>query len=317
MLTPPEGLDEGTLASTLDQHWGVRGSLEYRPVGWGSHHFSVEDRWFVSVDELPAKRLSRDEPLELPFARLTASLTAASDLVADGLGFVVAPVPSHDGPPAVRLGQRLAVAVYPYIVGQSFDWARWSSPEHRRATLAMVVAVHTATPSGPAGVAPIPHRDALVAAIDGNSVDSGPYAALVADLIQTHATPIASSLHHYDSLVAELDPAGGVLTHGEPHPGNTMLTKAGWRLIDWDTAEVGPPERDLWALAENDPAVLKEYAEATGTRPRVDVLELYRVRWDLADIAADVARLRSPHWGNADDDKAWANVRALVVGLHG
>ena len=29
-----------------------------------------------------------------------------------------------------------------------------------------------------------------------------------------------------------------VLTHGEPHPGNTMRTVDGWRLIDWDTALV-------------------------------------------------------------------------------
>ncbi|WP_432843998.1 phosphotransferase family protein [Dactylosporangium sp. CA-092794] len=41
------------------------------------------------------------------------------------------------------------------------------------------------------------------------------------------------------------DPPGLVLTHGEPHPGNTMRTGGGWLLIDWDTALLAAPERDL------------------------------------------------------------------------
>jgi aminoglycoside phosphotransferase (APT) family kinase protein len=38
----------------------------------------------------------------------------------------------------------------------------------------------------------------------------------------------------------------GALTHGEPHPGNVIGTDDGWLLVDWDTAAIAQPERDLW-----------------------------------------------------------------------
>ncbi len=65
-----------------------------------------------------------------------------------------------------------------------------------------------------------------------------------------------------------------------------MLTAAGWMLIDWDTALVAPPERDLWSLDPGDGSILSAYADATGVRPRASMIELYRIRWDLADIAS-------------------------------
>ena len=57
MLTPPAGRAEAALVAALAQGWGLAvTALEYRPVGWGSHHWDVTDtagaRWFVTVDEL-------------------------------------------------------------------------------------------------------------------------------------------------------------------------------------------------------------------------------------------------------------------------
>ena len=66
---------------------------------------------------------------------------------------------------------------------------------------------------------------------------------------------------------ARAQPSGAVLTHGEPHPGNTMLTADGWVLIDWDTALAAPPERDLWSLDPGDGSVLDAYARLTGVTP--------------------------------------------------
>jgi aminoglycoside phosphotransferase (APT) family kinase protein len=37
-----------------------------------------------------------------------------------------------------------------------------------------------------------------------------------------------------------------VITHGEPHPGNLMVTDRGPVLIGWDTVGLARPERDLW-----------------------------------------------------------------------
>ena len=59
-------------------------------------------------------------------------------------------------------------------------------------------------------------------------------------------------------------------------------------LIDWDTALTAPPERDLWSLDPGDGSILGAYAALTGVTPRPLLLDLYRLRWDIADIAVDV-----------------------------
>jgi spectinomycin phosphotransferase len=58
---------------------------------------------------------------------------------------VVAPLPARDGEPLTPLGDSFAVAVYPFVAGESFDWGTYT-PEHRRAVLDLLVAVHTAPP---------------------------------------------------------------------------------------------------------------------------------------------------------------------------
>ena len=76
-----------------------------------------------------------------------------------------------------------------------------------------------------------------------------------------------------------------------------MSTTAGWLLIDWDTARIAPPERDLWHLDPGDGSILARYAEATGVPPLPSMLELYRLRWDLADLAMEAYRFRRHHGG--------------------
>jgi hypothetical protein len=73
--------------------------------------------------------------------------------------------------------------------------------------------------------------DELEAALEGARVaDCGPYARQAADLFVTHAAAIRELLARYDVLTAGVDPHRAVLTHGEPHPGNTMRTAdaGGW-----------------------------------------------------------------------------------------
>jgi spectinomycin phosphotransferase/16S rRNA (guanine(1405)-N(7))-methyltransferase len=300
-------------------------SVEYRPVGWGSHHWEVADgagcRWFATVDELAGKRLSEGEPLAAGFGRLRASLAAARDLRDCGRMFVVAPVPARDGEPAARVGDGFAVAVYPFIDGQGFEGGEFSSPAHRLGVLGLVAGVHTAPAEASrhamADDFAVPGRDELEAACDlaGDVADCGPYARAVSLLVRQSAVPIRRLLGRYDRLVmqARAVPARMVLTHGEPHPGNTMLTADGcWLLIDWDTALVAPPERDLWSLDPGDGTVLDAYASATGVSPRPLLLDLYRLRWDIADIAADVSRFQRPHAGTAEDDESYQLLKSLV-----
>jgi spectinomycin phosphotransferase/16S rRNA (guanine(1405)-N(7))-methyltransferase len=318
VLTVPQGLDESVLAGAVERGWGLRvASMSYLAVGWGSHHWEVagEDgaRWFVTVDEVANKRVSGRESLDEGFGRLVASLRAAVDLRAAGREFVVAPALAGHGEPVLRLGERFAVAVYPFVDGESFKWGE-ESPRWRLGMLEMVTAVHTAPVRALADEFAVPFRDQLEAACAGRAEDCGPYARRVAALGQEHAPGIRRLLGRYDELVnvARQRPERAVLTHGEPHPGNTMLTAGGWRLIDWDTVLVAPPERDLWDLDPGDGSILAAYESATGVTPLPGVLDLYRLGWDVKDMAYDVARFFRPHAGTAEDDKTWAILSSLV-----
>ena len=154
----------------LGRSWGMAvTSMEYRPVGWGSHHWAVADaagtRWFVTVDELENKRLSASEPLDAGFARLRSALEAAMDLRACGAAFVVAPVPARDGEPLTRVNDRFGVAVYPFADGQSFDGGEFSSPAHRLSVLGLLVE-HA---YGPAGGQPARAGGRLRGAVPGRA----------------------------------------------------------------------------------------------------------------------------------------------------
>jgi aminoglycoside phosphotransferase (APT) family kinase protein len=330
VLTPPVGLSEDSLVSVLVRHWRLSAaSVTYRAVGWGSHHWEVTDsageRWFVTADELHNKRVRLAESLDVAFERLRRALTAAVDLRINGCQFVIAPVPAN-GEVVVRAGEEFGVAVYPFVEGVSFPWDEFSV-ENRRAMLEMVIAVHTAPRAAAAGAMTddfaISHRDELEALLDplarGEFPERGPFTRPVAQLVAANSRAIGSLLARYDELAgqARRHPSRHVLTHGEPHPGNTMLTPDGWRLIDWDTALLAPPERDLWSLDPGDGSLLHAYAAATGVQPRPETLELYRIRWDLNDLALDASRFIRPHRGTAEDDKAWRILGSLIQRIGG
>ena len=326
MLTPPYDLSEHMLASTLARGWELTAdSMTYRPVGFGSHHWVIVDaegsRWFVTADELETKRHSLGESLTAALDRLRASLAAATELRDCGRTFVVAPVPTLDGEPLVRVNDQFCVALYPFVDGHSFSWGEFSTPIHRHAILDLITAVHTAGRSvchhAMVDDFAVAHRDELEAALDpaADVTDFGPYAGVAAALLAENAAPIKRLLARYDELVevSRAQPSRVVLTHGEPHPGNTMLTSDGWRLIDWDTVLVAPPERDLWLLDPGDGSILRAYADATGVTPLPSMLELYRIRWDLADLAVDVSRFRRHHVGSLDDVTSWDILRSLIA----
>ena len=325
MFTPPADLPEPELRAALEAGWSLRAAtLTHRPVGFGSHHWELTDatgaRRFVTVDDLRTRRRTAGEPLKAGYDRLRAALAAAQALHAAGRDFVVAPLPARDGEPLTPLAGSFAVAVYPFVAGESFDWGSYT-PEHRRAVLDLLVAVHTAPPQVRDHARPddyaIPFRDTVTAVLDGSDSGDpglGPYARPAAELLTAHAPGLRRALTRYDDLVsaARADPPGLVLTHGEPHPGNTMRTAGGWLLIDWDTTLVAPPERDLWDLDPGDGTLHAAYTVATGTALRPGLLDLYRLRWDLADIAAGLARFHEPHGTTADDEETWTILKESV-----
>jgi hypothetical protein len=327
VLTPPAGLADSTLLDAISQNWGVRpASLEYRPLGFGSHHWEVVDRngarWFATVDQLDLLQRSRHEPEDAACKRLGAALGTAVALRQSGCTFVVAPVPTSGGAPLVQIDHRFALALFPYIDGESYTWGGFSTSVHRRGVLDLVVELHRVPVEASVATLTedfaIPHRDELTLCLQRDDTPTGgPYATRAADLVRANAPKVEGQLARHDHLVAEtqrtLRPM--VLTHGEPHAANTILTSDGWMLIDWDTVLVAPPERDLWSLDPGDHSVLDVYREATGTLPMWPILDLYRLRWDLAEIAVYVSRFRGEHEGDADDQKSWDELQSIVSSL--
>lgn len=292
MLEPPT--DAPDLVDVLAREWGVTvSSLDYVPVGYGSHHWSAGD-WFVNLDE-PA------DPGEL-----WSALSAAVALDRD---FVLAPRPTLDGAPLARVG-RFAVSLYPFVAGESFAYGEFPSGEHQRAVLELVAAIHTSgVPAAPEDLT-IECRAELEATLADGMPDTGPYSAPAARLISECAPTVRRLLARYDSVVTAVDPTRAVLTHGEPHPGNTMRTADGWLLIDWETARLAQPERDLWLLGD-----LRAYTAATGIEPVPELLELYALRWNLSDLGYELSRFRVPHTGTPADDQSWQLLQGLVAGL--
>lgn len=284
MLTPPQDFTDDDLALALRQ-WDVDGPVVYRPVGFGSHHWQVGDRWFATVDESPDMR------------QLTAALRAATEVPV-----AIAPIPALSGEVVVPVG-RFAVTLFPYVAGESFDYGDDGDPA---ATLAMVIETHRTTSRY---ALPEDVTVPLLPVIG----DAGPYSLRASRLLTDHAAAVTRLHTSYRRLADGIDPTRAVLTHGEPHPGNTMRTPHGWRLIDWDTARIGQPERDLWHLAT--PELLATYEREMGVRVREELLEMYRLRWDLRDLAEFAEQFSRPHAGSADDEKAWELLQALVAGL--
>ena len=289
MLSPPPDFTDEDLAEALARHWNVRASrVVYRPVGFGSHHWQADDDWFATVDESPN------------FERLTAALHCAAEVP-----IAVAPIPTHRGDPLARAGD-FAVTLYPYITGESFDFDDYRDAEHRQATLDMVITVHQTPPNGA-------FTEDFATPELTPLTDEGPYSRPAARLLAQHDTALTRLRTRYETLAAKVDRTRMVLTHGEPHAGNTMLTQAGWRLIDWDTALVAPPERDLWHL--ETPETLAAYEEATGVRPLPEMLELYRLHWDLTDLAEVTRDFSRPHRDTPNNAENWSILSDILTSL--
>lgn len=324
MRTRPPELDDEQVAGALAAGWRLAvDALAYAPVGFGSHHWRVTaggDRWFATVDDLAAKRWRADEPLSGPRERLAAALTTARLLRDGGLDFVVAPVAAGGGDVLVPLGDRWAMALYPHVDGRPHAWGRYPDRAARLAVVDLVARLHRAPATAWAGARPdglvLPHRDGLEAALAGAAGPGGPgpYAAPAHDLVARHAGAVRAALARYDRLVAlvRARPDRRVLTHGEPHRANTITTPAGPVLIDWETALVAAPERDLWSLAAEDDRTLGDYAERTGTVPDPDALALYRLAWDLSEVAGYRAWFHRPHRDTEDARTAWDGLRGYL-----
>jgi spectinomycin phosphotransferase len=310
----PADIRDSDVAAALADQWALTAQdLSYLPVGFGGYHWRAADqtgsRWFVTVSDLATPWVP-----DLPAAMQTAAWLATRA----GLGFVVAPVPTRAGQVVGSLDSRRALTLFPYLDAASGSFGDPVDDGDRAAIIDMLALLHTVIPEGiqvparPLELATRPVIDQALASL-GIPWTGGPYAEPGRDLLARYERPLRQALARFDGLLDRVREAGGpcVITHGEPHPGNLLRTRAGLCLVDWGMTALARPERDLWRVisAGQDAA---RYSQRTGWAVNQDALALYRLRWDLDDIAAVLPQIRGPHQQTADTLMTWTELRKTL-----
>jgi len=329
VYSEPRDLDRADLVDALRRHWGIDAErLEYVPVGFGSHHWQAVDsggaRWFVSADDLRAGQHGGRDPDHVYVALDRAFRTAAALRDDAGLEFVQAPTASAEGTVLHRVGAPYAIRVEPFVAGEAGEFGDYEHADDRRRVGALVGRLHAASGRIPSELPgcedfTLPGRRGLEAAVGqlDTSWGGGPFAEPTRGLLREHAGRIRERLHAYDERAATLldDQVAWVLTHGEPHSANLMRTPdGGLRLLDWDTVLIGPRERDLWMVLDDDLTGWDEYRALAGAGDLdTETLALYRERWALAEICIYVSEFRRPHEETADTQVAWRELGAYLT----
>lgn len=318
----PEGLDESKLFHSLAHGWGLEtNTSRYLAEGFGSYHWIVTDaagrRHFVTVDDLDHKGWSGDTR-DAACQSLRVAFDTALALRQSGLQFVVAPVPTARGETLLRIGLRHTLALFPFVEGRSGRFGEEMSPADRAELLRMLMTLHQATPAKATRSltqhrkTTLPGRPGLERALMNldDTWAGGPFAGPARDWLARHAGSLRRLLNEIDRLDDAVRAAGRppVITHGEPHPGNLMRVGDGLMLVDWDTVGVAPPERDLWMVATDGGEELAPYVEAARRDIDQAAMSLYRLSWNVSDVAAYMELFQSPHGHNEDTEQAWISL---------
>lgn len=327
MFAEPIDFDREGLAAALRTVWGLSVStVRYEAVGFGTHHYVAQDNtgaaWFVNVDTLTAKAWICAEP-EGTFGALDRALRTAVALKRAGLEFVHAPIERIDGGVVAPLADCYAVSVYAYVDGRSNAFGEHASDDERRLVLNALGRMHAATELIPPELPrrdtlEIPLRQAFFESLDdvGSPWSGGPFSEPVRSLLSQRAGDVQDMFERYDDLVCEVRAAsdGWVVTHGEPHGANVMRTREdALLLIDWDTAAVGPRERDLWMVEPRDDEDWAAYIAGGGvSHLNPTVIALYQLWWALTEITGYTDTLRSPHEDDANTRASWRGLQTYV-----
>jgi spectinomycin phosphotransferase len=315
------------VSGILSEHWGFRATeVSYAPVGFGSHHWIASEgdspRWFVTAARLDPRGNWLGSTAEQVKGALEAAAHATTEMVDSGYQFVVAALPDRTGRLVREVRPGWMLMVLPYLHGWSTPGGAWDDPAERVQIAAILGRLHAATP--PEALQrwdfAVPGRDALLAALADldQPWTSGPYSEPTRLRLAGALDHLHCRLAHYDALVREIEASDDpwVVTHGQPHSANVVRTTDGrMHLIDWDTVQLAPRERDLAAVLGGPTDVLPMYqAEAGPVSPRTTAIDLFHVWWSLAEIATYVELFRRPHADSQDTKESWRNLTMYVPG---
>jgi spectinomycin phosphotransferase len=325
MFTRPDVITDAAIISALRDGWGFDAVVaDYLPVGFGSHHWMARAadgaRRFVTVDDLGSRDYLGPTSPEA-YDALKRAFATVRTLHECGLDWVVGPCLDSQGQVLRWLDGTFSIAVFPYVEGHTSP--EYASDEERTGVVNLLTELHRSTERA-AAVArretfAVPNRADLELAMAEVAIPwtGGPYSEPARLLLFSHLDGVRGHLADYDRLAQQAldDPGKWHITHGEPHSRNVLRTDAGLQVIDWDTALVAPPERDLWMLAAtaSDP-VAQQYTAATGHAVDTNLLRLYAVRWDLDEVGGYVAGCRAPHRETEDAAESWRNLQHFIRG---
>lgn len=315
MNTPPPDLSVDAVATAIRDRWGIdAATLDYAALGFGSHHWRATDtdgaRWFVTVDELDMKPWIGTDT-DTTFANLVHCYGLPHRLAGHGLGFVRPPLVSRDATVVERLDDRYALSVYAWVEGRTHRFGDFDDDDDRDAVLARLASLHDRTSA--VGDFPlietfdIPLRVQLdrVIAKDDTIWMEGPLTEPARAAVAENIVELRHALDAYDDLVRRATSADFVITHGEPHAANWVITADGPVLIDWDTPMLAPRERDLARVVGAD---IGDAAAYGPTPIDADLLLLYLLWWDLKDVACYLGILCNAHPDTED-------TRKMLLGL--
>ena len=279
-------------------------------------------RWFITVDDLDACLTGAHDSRDAAFDRLGKAFQSARLLADAGLRFVVAPVRVADGEVLHRLDARYSVVLHHFLDGTTPADSDGGYPTvgDPTAMVALAAELHAATTAaGDVAIRDdlsIPLRNELLAAIAslGEPWDSGPYGERARALLEGNARDVERLLVSFDALADHVtgEPDRYVITHGELGVHNLLVANGEYYLVDWESARLAAPERDLRALDPGDGSAIAYYEERTGTRLRKHALDAYQLWYDLYEIGGYIELFRNPHGESADSTESWKNLQQFL-----
>lgn len=283
MKDRPTDIDESVLAPTLGA-WGIEPvTLTHAPVGFGDHHWVAAGaegrRTFVTVADLAHKPHCGRDAAEAWTGLSRAMDTAATleSALGDALGeaALVAPLRTGDGETLLRLTDRYAVSVFPYVDAPTGHFGLVLDPGARRSLVERLAQLHStqAPLTTPVHQPGLPGRSVIEEALTDPRrfrAESGPYAQRCQALLTTNYAALRAVLEHFDSGTAQLafdaSTAATVVTHGEPHAYNILDPGA---ARSWSTGTPSlsrrrsatsgwpPTPRRTWPATPNSPATTR------------------------------------------------------------
>jgi len=327
MLSAPEDLDVSLIEASLRKNWRVNvDSLTYAPVGFGAHHWTAKDasdnHWFVTIDDLDAKSWLGSNR-ERVFAEVRSAYLCASALSHEcGLSFVLAPSRDHHGEVLHRLSDRWSICVTPFVEGTTGSFDETFSGDTANGVARLLATLHSALPPSTMPRAHLLESDRepvlnILSTLDTNWT-GGPWSNDAHAWCLANLDRIHELLERHQALSHQVATRPTVVTHGEPHPGNVMVTPLdrSLLLIDWDTVALAAPERDLWLAARRHDGLvdwdfISQYEDHAHRSVDPAGLALGRITWTLADVASLADRLRRTHRRNEETDAVWGYLNGL------